>query len=269
MNWIKYLKETSSIQKPIELLLSDAKGLAFPFLIGTDKYSIYGDKIAMMITSNLIANLPNLNADVIELATMFELTETNIPGFVYAWLMLNKFTLDRSLYSFKDLLIVREWLLYFGYSESLSGLIDDIVRLMPEVKSIDEDERTLLDKMFNQMIGSYLNIDNPLDYIDLDSYHRVLSELGVILNVPQEVKSNIELRGTSILAPRLFVEKLKPKDQLTDYEMELANNSFDSIVGDLSEDSDYSRRMYGVLVDLGKLIGKDVLVYDEYLKRSL
>lgn len=147
----------SNIIKAIDLIFSpSAKYNAREFLIGTQKQKFYGQPIIMSIYSELISTLPLNNSDPIELATHIDLTEDNIKGFVIVWLLMNGlYPWDVADNTLKNLLIIIEWMNYFGYNDrkkvdELENQIRDFAG--DETKDLDEVTRTLLEKRYNNAL---------------------------------------------------------------------------------------------------------------------
>lgn len=123
-----------------ELLLSLDKPLPSvrPFFIGNNKQVFYGCPVTMMTNSGLIAalanNLSSLASDPISLATSTAITDHNLPGLIYVWLLINGIfdlidstyqPLTTHRYSLTEQLYILQWANYFHVSED-NHLISDV-----------------------------------------------------------------------------------------------------------------------------------------------
>ena len=111
MEYLKISDQFPGKQESIKFLFSpEAKYVATPFLVGTQKQVFYGMPIMMISNSELIKSITDWSKQPIEVATAFTLTETNLPGFVVVWLLMNDlFPFGFEKYTLKDLLIIWEW----------------------------------------------------------------------------------------------------------------------------------------------------------------
>lgn len=273
MNWINYLKFNegvipASILKAINLLFTDGESFGQSFLIGDEKYPIYGQMLSLISNSDVIANLPDFKESKIPLATMFQLTKINTPGFVYAWLTLNGFKIPLDAYSLKDLLIIREWLLYFGYFGSMKDLERNIMIGVQNSELLDSEERTLVEKMFEQKLKPFLNFENHLDSIDLEVTSDLLEILGKKLNISRDLDIDIGLRFFADGHTGSLINLLNKIKSLDEYKIKLANYVFDNLVKGIKQSSSgfYVQNRYNELLALGKILNRKVLPLEEYVR---
>lgn len=270
MEWTKYIKlkegaVSVNTLKAINLLLTQGESFGQSFLIGVQKYLIYGQMLPLISNSDLIANLPDIKESDVPLATMFEFTDTNLPGFVYAWIRMNNFKIPLSQYNLKDLLIIREWLLYFGYSESIKYLEDNIVSKIEDYKELDLEESTLAEKMFNQKLKQFLNLESKLDD-DMETAGWHLKSLSKKINISDELSEYIELKFTADINTKWFVNKLREHQPLDELRMKIANYLYDKLIRRIKRAGGefYKMDQYENLVTLGKILNRKVLPFDEY-----
>ena len=117
-NFLVYLKLQvldANKLKAISLLLTNnlAKLIGIPFIIGADGLVIYGQLPIMISKSELIASTDFKDITFKNI----KLTETDLPAFVHVWLMINgliDWKYMKENYNLKDLLLIREWIAYFG-----------------------------------------------------------------------------------------------------------------------------------------------------------
>lgn len=173
------------------LFSPQGKYYGFPFEIGSNKLIIYGNPSVIKMKCSILDVLPDEELiNTPRLATQFELTDTNLPGFSIAWLYLNgiiEVTSENSEYSLLDYLIALEWLEYFNifnddnfyelsmtnvnkiininakYDENVSKLLHNRMlkgKFIPIVTGIildiDPDKYPLLDQFMKVLVGQYL-----------------------------------------------------------------------------------------------------------------
>lgn len=122
--------------KSIEYLLDNsiASKFATPFIIGSNKVTIYGFPLIMRAKSPVLEKIAwqeFLTPRGVQLASTFELSKENAPGFVIVWAYLNGLinadtVVDLKEYSFDDLMHMLEWVKYFNI-DSKSWIYDIIV----------------------------------------------------------------------------------------------------------------------------------------------
>lgn len=126
---VKLSSKYSKISQIGESLLSpEGKYLGFPFEIGDDssKLIIYGSPATIKSRTTLLDALPLEELTKIpRLATIYEITSVNLPGFMIVWMYLNGLFEDHvdynpftgSEYTILDYLIALEWYDYFGLTQ--------------------------------------------------------------------------------------------------------------------------------------------------------
>lgn len=175
--------------KAIDLLFTQGKYTAKTFLIGTQKQIFYGQPSTMTINSTLISTIPDWKEDV-TLATHITLTDENLKGFIVVWLLIN------DLYpweieqhnSFKDVLVIIEWMNYFGYDKNVVNIWEHYIRdhhnNPPE---LDDTSKELIEKRYNKALE--LCKSDPIKYKNQCYY---AMQYAHILKISSE---EIELMG--------------------------------------------------------------------------
>lgn len=172
MEYLKISNQYPEKQESIKFLFSpEAKYVASPFLVGTQKQVFYGMPIMMISNSELIKSIPDWSKQPIEVATAFTLTETNTPGFVVVWLLMNDlFPFDFDRYTTKDLLIIWQWMNYFGYTNK-----DKIYQVLSKIEyKWNDDEIKLLMKNLITYLESICESD-PTSNFGIWACGRILS----------------------------------------------------------------------------------------------
>lgn len=157
MNLTEYLKADIP---GAELLLdpTKAKLSTFPFTIGSNEIIFYGIPILLYVKCPLLQVLPieELTKDP-KLGTNIELTDENLPGLVYIWLYMNGLVLlphiDSSMealgpYSVLDLLIMLEWVDYFGTQDIDEDINSELYSRIARGEQLVSDAKILLEKRY-------------------------------------------------------------------------------------------------------------------------
>ena len=248
---------------------SDAKYFASPFEVGTDKVLVYGQVLSMAARSELISTIP-ATTDIIPVATSITLTEINLPAFVYVWLMMNGLTIwtnhrGEDLFSLKDLLLIQEWIAYFGIDTNTEEInimqydIDHKIQERFNAKQVfDDEEKALISKIFKTRLNVCLNSENRTEAGDACGRLKPLADaLGIDLNANEEYKlASVNYQNPTTLMNVLT--GLKATRPLTPIELKWGNKAFDSIIESIRLSTndwvkgDYYRR----LEQLGPIIGR-------------
>lgn len=180
------LTEYSNTIKSINALFSpNAKYVAKTFIVGTQKQTFYGNPTIMIGYSDLLSSILDWSENVIPLATNIELTDDNIRGFVVVWLMMNNlFPFTFYEYDINDLLIIAEWIDYFGYNNELNieyvqRLIESNFDYLDKLK-LNDSSKILLKKRHDRV--SKICLSDPLSRPGIDNcslMHKYASMLGI------------------------------------------------------------------------------------------